>query len=96
MLADAPAALELWQGEEQLANVTAAGECRFRGLPRGQYSLKAGGKEWAVLVNGDAAMDLAGKAKPLETGMKKTIGIILILIINLAGVMIIVRIWKIG
>lgn len=47
-------------------------------------------------MNGDAAMDLAGKAKPLETGMKKTIGIILILIINLAGVMIIVRIWKIG
>ena len=62
MLADAPASLELSRDEEQLANAT--GECRFRGLPRGLYSLKAGGREWTVLVNGDAAMDLAGKAEP--------------------------------
>ena len=58
----APAGLELWRGEERLANGRRRRECRFRGLPRGQYSLKAGGKEWEVLVNGDAAMDLAGKA----------------------------------
>ena len=91
----APAGLELWRGEERLANVAAAGECRFRGLPRGQYSLKAGGKEWAVLVNGDAAMDLAGKAAP-QGDWKRIIGIILILAINLAGIAIIVRIWKKG
>ena len=91
----APAGLELWRGEERLANAAAAGEYRFRGLPRGLYSLKAGGKEWAVLVNGDAAMDLAGKAAP-QGDWKRIIGIILILAINLAGIAIIVRIWKKG
>lgn len=90
-----PAGLELWQGEERLANVTAAGECRFRGLPRGQYSLKAGEKEWAVLVNGDAKMDLAGKAAP-QGDWKRVIGIILIMAINLGGIAIIVMIWKKG
>jgi len=88
----APAGLELWQGEEQLANGS-AGECRFRGLPRGEYCLKAGGKEWTVLVNGDAAMDLTGKAAP-QGDWKRIIGIILILAINLAGIAIIFRIWK--
>jgi hypothetical protein len=87
----APGALELWRGEERLANAT--GECRFLGLPRGLYSLKAGGKEWAVLVNGDAAMDLAGKAAP-ESDWKRIIGIILILAINLVGIALIIRIWK--
>lgn len=89
----APAGLELWRDGAWLANVTAAGECRFRGLSRGQYSLKAGGKEWAVLVNGDAAMDLTGKAAP-QGDWKRIIGIILILAINLAGIAIIFRIWK--
>jgi hypothetical protein len=42
----------------------AGGSCCFFGLVRRQYSLKAGGKEWAVLVNGDVEMDLAGKAAP--------------------------------
>ena len=88
----APAGLELWQGEERLANGS-AGECRFRGLPRGQYSLKAGGKVWEVLVNGDAAMDLTEKTAT-SSGMKKILGAILILAINLAGIAIIFRIWK--
>ena len=91
----APAGLELWRGEERLANVTAAGDYRFRGLPRGLYSLKAGGKEWAVLVNGDAAMDLAGKATP-QGDWKRIIGIILILAINLVGIALIIRIWRKG
>jgi 2,3-bisphosphoglycerate-independent phosphoglycerate mutase len=90
----APAGLALWRGDELLANGS-AGECRFRGLPRGQYSLKAGGSEWAVLVNGDAAMDLTEKAAP-QGDWKRIIGIILILAINLAGIAIIVRIWKKG
>jgi hypothetical protein len=94
VLADAPAGLALWRGDELLANGS-AGECRFRGLPRGQYSLKAGGKEWAVLVNGDAAMDLTGKAAP-QGDWKRIIGIILILAINLVEIAIIVRIWKKG
>lgn len=92
----APAGLTLWRGEERLASGTAEGEYCFRGLSRGLYTLKAGGRVWAVAVNGDAAMDLAGKATPLGSGIKKIIGIILILAINLAGIVIIIRIWKRG
>jgi 2,3-bisphosphoglycerate-independent phosphoglycerate mutase len=91
----APAGLSLWRGEERLANAAASGDYRFRGLSRGLYSLRAGGKEWAVLVNGDAAMDLGGKAEP-QSDWKRIIGIILILAINLGGIAIIVRIWKKG
>jgi hypothetical protein len=91
----APAGLELWRGEERLANGSAGGDYSFRGLERGQYTLKAGGREWGVLVNGDVAMDLAGKAAP-QGDWKRIIGIILILAINIGGIAIIVRIWKKG
>jgi hypothetical protein len=69
-------------------------------LARARISARAvqpqsGGKEWAVLVNGDAAMNLAGKAAP-QGDWKRIIGIILILAINLIGIAIIVRIWKKG
>jgi hypothetical protein len=94
--AGAPAGLELWRDGERLANCTTSGDYCLRGLSRGQYTLKEGGREWGVLVNGDAALDLAGKATPLGGGMKKIIGIILILAINLAGIVIIIRIWKRG
>jgi 2,3-bisphosphoglycerate-independent phosphoglycerate mutase len=91
-----PAGLSLWRGGAHLADAAvAAGDCRFLGLSRGQYILKAGGKEWAVLVNGDVAMDLAGKAEP-QGNWKRIIGIVLILAINLAGIAIIVRIWRKG
>jgi len=89
----APAGLALWRDGAHLAGAAAAGDCCFRGLPRGQYILKAEGKEWAVLVNGDKAMDLAGKAAP-KSDWKRIIGIILILAINLAGIALIIRIWK--
>jgi hypothetical protein len=90
----APGALELWRDGAWLAN-GASEDCCFRGLARGLYSLKADGKEWTVLVNGDVAMDLAGKAAP-ESDWKRIIGIILILAINLVGIAFIVRIWKKG
>lgn len=91
----APAGLALWGDGAWLANAAATGECRFRGLPRGLYSLKAGGREWAVLVNGDVEMDLAGKAAP-QGDWKRIIGIILILAINLMGIAIIFRILRKG
>ena len=48
-------------------------------------------------MNGDQTMDLAGKTAAAPSGdMKKMIGIILILAINLAGIAIIIRIWKKG
>jgi hypothetical protein len=90
----APAGLSLWRDGVHLAKA-AAGECCFRGLTRGLYSLSAGGRERAVLVNGDVAMDLAGKAAP-RGDWKRIIGIILILAINLAGIVVIFRIWKRG
>jgi hypothetical protein len=70
-------------------------DCCFRRLVRGLYSLKAGGEEWAVLVNGDVEMDLAGKAAP-QGDWKRIIGIVLILAINRAGIAVIIRIWKKG
>ena len=90
-----PAGLELWHDAAWLANAAAAGDYRFRGLLRGLYSLKADGKEWAVLVNGDVAMDLAGKTAT-SGGMKKILGVILILAINLVGIALILRIWRKG
>jgi hypothetical protein len=69
---------------------------RHCGLRAGAWLAKGSGwKEWAVLVNGDMAMDLAGKAAP-QGDWKRIVGIILILAINLAGIVIIVRIWKKG
>ncbi len=90
----APGGLELWRDGAMLAKGSAE-ECRFLGMARGLYSLKASGKEWAVLVNGDVAMDLTGKAAP-QGDWKRIIGIILILAINLVGIAVIVRIWKKG
>ena len=90
----APEGLELWQGEEQMAE-GATGNCVFWGLSRGVYTLKAGEKEWPVTVSGDVAVDLAGKAG-LAEGWKRIIGIVLILVINLVGIAVMVRIWRKG
>jgi hypothetical protein len=92
----APAGLTLWRGEEMLANGTTGGEYNFRGLQRGLYTLKAGGQSVQVLVNGDKTMDLAGKTAPMSSNAKKILGVIMILAINLAGLAIIIRIWKRG
>ncbi len=78
-----------------IASGSTGGDCNFRGLPRGLYTLKGGGQSVRVLVNGDRTMDLAGKAA-IPGSMKKILGVILILVINLAGVAIITRIWKRG
>ena len=91
----APAGVELWRGDVKVANGASGGDYSFRGLVRGIYTLKAGGKSWDVLVNGDQTMDLAGKTSAAPSGdMKKMIGIILILAINLVGIVLIIRIWK--
>jgi hypothetical protein len=73
------------------AKGSAAGEYSFLGLERGLYSIKSGRMSWQVLVNGNAEMDLSGKA-PFGGDMKKMIGIKLILVINLVGVLVIIRI----
>jgi hypothetical protein len=90
----APEGLALWHHGARLANGS-AGECCFLGLPRGLYTLRAGGKEWQVIVNGDVEMDLSEKTA-LPATAKKILGAIVILAINLAGIAAIVRIWKKG
>jgi hypothetical protein len=87
----APEDLTLWQGEKKLA-AGSAGQCIFWGLSRGIYVLRAGEKEWPVTVNGDVTMDLG---KPgLGEGWKRIVGVVLILVINLVGAFVIVRIWR--
>ena len=87
----APEGLALWRGEERLAEGS-AGQCIFWGLSRGAYALRAGKEEWPVTVNGDVAMDLGRPG--LGEGWKRIIGVALILVINLVGMAVIVRIWR--
>ena len=65
----------------------------FRGLEWGEYTLKAGGQSWDVLVDGDDTIDLAGKAT-MPVGMRRAFGVIMILVINLGGMATILRIWR--
>ena len=87
----APSGLALWQGEKRLAEGS-SGECIFWGLSRGVYTLKAGEKEWPVTVSGDVAVDL--EETGLAKGWKRIIGIVLILVINMVGIAVLVRIWR--
>jgi len=84
----------LYRGETLLANATGDGECNFRGLARGLYSLRTGERSWQVLMNGDRTLDLTEKTAPPLGGMKKIVGVILILVINLIGAAVIVWIWR--
>lgn len=88
----APDGLTLMQGERQLA-IASAGECRFIGLPMGVYTLLAGEKKWTVTVDGDTTADLGEKNARPES-MKRILGVIFILAINLAGTALIIRIWR--
>jgi len=88
----APAGLSLWQGEKQLAKACGS-ECRFLGLHRGLYTLKADGTERTVVVNGDEMIDLVPQSTA-SSSTKKMLGVILILAINLGGIAMIIRIWR--
>lgn len=90
----APAGLALFQREKKLAS-GCAGECRFLGLPMGVYALHAEEKKWAVTVSGDTTADLGGENAEPES-MKRILGVIFILAINLAGTALIIRIWRKG
>ena len=83
----------LYQGGAQVAKSFGDQEHNFDGLPLGIYTVEAGGKSLDVLVNGDQLIDLAEKgATQTHADIKKILGVILILAINLAGTLIIVRI----
>jgi hypothetical protein len=89
----APEGSALFQGERKLAE-SGGSDCRFLGLSRGLYTLEAGGTSRPVVVNGDVSVDLGMNARPLASSMKEILGVILIIAINLAGMAIIIRIWK--
>ncbi len=80
-----------------VANSSEGPEHDFEGLSRGQYTVKAGGKTQEVLINGDQLIDLAEKgATQTQADIRKILGVILILAINLAGIALIIRILKKG
>jgi 2,3-bisphosphoglycerate-independent phosphoglycerate mutase len=89
----APGEVALYRGGELVANSGGGEEHDFEGLPRGLYTVKAGGKSLDILINGDQLIDLAEKG-PTQTqaDTKKILGIILILAINLGGTLVIIRI----
>jgi hypothetical protein len=93
----APGAVALYREGELVANSSGGQEHDFGGLPRGQYTVKAGGKFLGVLVNGDVLVDLTEKGSALiQADTKKILGVILILAINLLGIVLIIRILKKG
>jgi hypothetical protein len=89
----APGGVELWQGNKTLANAAGDKEYNFRGLALGCYTLKSGKRSWDVLVSGDMTMDLAGTGPSVLPGStKKIVGVIIIMAINIAGLLVIIRI----
>lgn len=90
----APDGASLWRGGVLLANATGDDEYNFQGLKRGVYTVKAGERVQEVLVNGDQQVNLEKKAAPPWEAMKRVLGIILIMAINLAGIAIILRILR--
>lgn len=102
----APAGLSIFRGEKSLASCIDGGVCRFSGLLRGRYLLRAGRETWEVQLNGDQVLDLTqrsggdqalvDRALVDRTGLKKLFAVILILAINLTGAIMIIGIWKRG
>lgn len=89
----APAGVELWREETWLANASGDDQYVFRGLEWGEYTLKGKDFSLKVLVDGDETVDLAG-SRALPEGTRRALGVGLILVINLAGTALIVRIWR--
>lgn len=89
----APAGLELWRNGIKLATASGDGEDVFRGLVRGEYTLKGDDFSLKVLVDGDKTVDLAGR-KDLPEGTRRALGVGIILLINMAGTVLIVRVWR--
>ncbi|MFZ2376898.1 MAG: sulfatase-like hydrolase/transferase [Methanothrix sp.] len=89
----APAGLELWRDGIRLAAASGDEEELFRGLVRGEYTLRGEGLSMRLLVDGEQSVDLRGE-KALPEGARRGMGVAMILAINLAGTAAIVRIWR--
>ncbi len=87
--------VSLYMDGEMVTNSTRANEYNFDGLQRGLYAVKSGGKSLDVVINGDQLIDLTEKGpSQIQAETKKIVGIILIMVINLAGILIIIRIMR--
>ncbi len=86
----APGKVSLYRGETLVANASGDDEYTFKGLQRGLYRLACGGRSLNVCINGDYLVDLSSPSAGSD--MKKILGIIMILAINLAGILVIIRI----
>jgi hypothetical protein len=84
----APGAVSLYRNGSLLANASGNEDHNFRGLARGVYTISIGVASREVLVNEDLTLEMTGKAA-LPGDVKRIIGIILIMTINLVGILLI-------
>jgi len=99
-VAGAKGDVAIYRGEDLVANAS-GDEITFKGLPRGIYTIKSGSTPVQLCLNGDKMLNLNLVEKSVPSGwlpqdLRKFIGPALILIINLIGVVVIVRIIKKG
>lgn len=101
-VAGAKGDVAIYMGEDLVAY--ASGEdIRFKGLPKGIYTIKSDTAPVQICLNGDQTLNLGEKTVPSGPGggwqpqdLRKIIGMALILAINLIGVAVIVRIVRRG
>jgi 2,3-bisphosphoglycerate-independent phosphoglycerate mutase len=87
----------LYRGAALLANASGDDEYMFKGLKRGLYTLAYGSQSMNVCINGDCTADLSdASGKPFSANLRIILGVIIILVINMAGVALIIRILKKG
>lgn len=84
----APGAVSLYRDGSLLANASGNEDHNFRGLARGLYTISSDGESHEVLINGDLTLEMTGKTA-MQNDTKRTIGIILIVAINLIGMLLI-------
>lgn len=95
MVTNAPGEVSLYKGEKLVANASGDDDYIFKGLQRGLYTLAYGSKSLDVCINGDHVVDLSDiSGKPSNVDLRKILGIILILAINLTGILVIIRIMR--
>jgi hypothetical protein len=79
--------------ESELAAEDGAGWTHlFKGLEMGMYTVKAGQDSVEVCLIGDMVVDLTRTSKGPTIDMRKLIGLVLLLAINITGIIIIIRI----
>jgi 2,3-bisphosphoglycerate-independent phosphoglycerate mutase len=96
LVAGAKGDVAIYRGEDLVANASGE-EITFKALPRGIYTIKSGSTPVQICLNEDKMLNLnlVEKSVPsvwLPQDLRKIIGPALILIINLIGVAVLVRI----